>query len=49
MFARPNKGPHFKLAHFKSGDISVYDRYFDKDEIQKLCGSNNGETCQFFF
>ena len=44
MFARPNKGPHFKLTHFSSGDISIYEDFFAIDGVKQLCGSNNGKA-----
>ena len=43
MFGRPNKGPHFKLTHFSSGDISIYENFFNDEGVNQLCGTNNGE------
>ena len=51
MFGRPNKGPHFKLTHFSSGDITIYEDFFNTDGVTQLCGSNNGMhdtlTCDY--
>ncbi|XP_065054677.1 uncharacterized protein LOC135683369 isoform X2 [Rhopilema esculentum] len=41
MFGRPNKGPHFKLTHFSSGDITIYEQFFDTTGVDTLCGTNN--------
>ena len=46
MFGRPNKGPHFKVIHMSVGDISLYEKYFDKDEIKLICGEKNEGTTQ---
>eukprot|EP00794_Sanderia_malayensis_P014146 gene14146-15623_t len=46
MIARPNKGPHFKLTHFSSGDISVYENFFTIDGAKQHCGSNNDYKMQ---
>lgn len=41
MFGRPNKGPHFKVIHMAVGEISLYERYFDKEDVKKICGSKD--------
>ena len=39
MVGRPNKGPHFKTTHMGIGDFSLYEEYFDADEVRMICGS----------
>jgi len=37
MIGRPNKGPHFSVIHMAVGDISLYEKYHEPNDVKALC------------
>ena len=42
MIGRPNKGPHFSVIHMAVGDISLYEKYHEPNDVKALCDNASG-------
>ncbi|XP_012557208.2 uncharacterized protein LOC100201718 isoform X1 [Hydra vulgaris] len=43
FFGRPNKGPHFKVTHMALGEVSLYNTFSDKQDVEMICGAKNNQ------
>ena len=44
ILGKANHEPSSSFAKFKAGDLSIYERYLNPQDIDKICGFSKGEN-----
>ena len=47
ILGRANSEPQSNFARFKAGDLSIYERYLNPQDIDKICGFSKRKFVQY--